>query len=245
MFPAIDLRGGLVVRLRQGEFSREQVYSDDPVAVARSFAEAGAKWIHVVDLDGARGGEARQAGAVASIVGAVRGGSGPTRVQAAGGLRTAAAIDAAIHAGVERVVVGTAALGDPALVRDAIGRHGGGRVAVALDVRDGRAVGEGWVPGATSRVLDESLDELSAVGVETFAVTAIARDGLLDGPDLELLDRCVRSTDADILASGGIRSIADVTAVQAIGCRGAIVGRAIYDGQFDLAMALAELSIGA
>jgi len=237
ILPAIDMRDGKVVRLRQGDFAREQVYADDPVAVARSFAAAGAGWIHLVDLDGARAGERRQGGAIAAIAAAVLADS--PRLQVAGGLRSAAAIADVLALGVARVVIGTAALRDAAFVATAIADHGPGRIAVALDVRDGLAIGDGWVPGAAGVPVAQALDRLTAVGVATFAVTSIERDGLMGGPDIELLGSCVRSTGAAILASGGIRSVDDLEAVRRVGCRGAIVGRAIYDGGLDLAAALA------
>jgi phosphoribosylformimino-5-aminoimidazole carboxamide ribotide isomerase len=237
VLPAIDLRDGKVVRLRQGDFAREQVYGDDPVVVARGFAAAGASWIHVVDLDGARTGERRQGTAIAAIA-ATLSSDGP-HLQVAGGLRSGAAIADVLAVGADRVVIGTAALRDVAFVAKALADHGPSRIAVALDVRDGLALGDGWVPGAGGVPVDQALDRLSSVGVTTFAVTSIERDGLLGGPDLELLASCLKATGATILASGGVRSVADLEAVRRIGCAGAIVGRAIYEGSLDLAAAIA------
>jgi phosphoribosylformimino-5-aminoimidazole carboxamide ribotide isomerase len=244
ILPAIDLRDGHVVRLRQGDFAREQVYADDPVAVAGGFAAAGAEWIHCVDLDGARAGERRQTSTISAIAAALAElpGAGP-RLQVAGGLRSREAIDEVLALGVERVVIGTAALRDPDLVAQVIADHGPGRIAVALDVRDGLAIGDGWVPGATGVPVEDALAVLASAGVTTFAATSIERDGLLGGPDLELLVACVNASGAAILASGGIRSVADLEAVRAIGCAGAIVGRAIYDGSLDLADAIAMASL--
>ena len=236
IYPALDLRGGRVVRLRQGDFAQEQVYDDDPVRVVLGFAAQGARWLHVVDLDGARGGERRQGPLVAEIV-AAGSGSG-MRIQVAGGIRTAAALDEVLAASVERVVIGTAALQDPAFVQRAIARHGADRIAIALDVRDGLAVGDGWVPGAAGKPAAEALKILADIGATTFIVTAIERDGLLGGPDLALLGQAVGLTSATVIASGGVASLADLEAVGAIGCAGAIVGRAIYDGRIDLAAAL-------
>jgi phosphoribosylformimino-5-aminoimidazole carboxamide ribotide isomerase len=236
LFPAIDLRGGRVVRLRQGDFAQESEYSTDPAAVAAGFAEAGADWIHVVDLDGALHGERRQASTLAAMV--ARLGPGRAKLQVAGGFRTEDAIEAALGRGAERVVIGTAALADPAFVGAAIERHGTDRIAVALDVRDGIAVGQGWIPGARGVAVDLALERLARVGVTTFAVTAIDRDGLLGGPDLALLERMTRATDAAIVASGGIASVDDLSAVRRIGCSGAIVGRALYDGTLDLGILL-------
>ena len=239
ILPAIDLRAGRVVRLQQGDFARERIYAEDPVAVARGFAADGAPWIHVVDLDGARAGERRETSAVRAIVTALRD-LGP-RVQVAGGLRTDEAVVDVLRAGADRVAIGTAALRDPAFVAALCDRHGPGRIAVALDVRDGVAIGDGWVAGAAGVPVGDALAQLSGAGVATFAVTAIERDGLLGGPDLDLLERCVRATDAAILASGGIRDVDDLLAVRRVGCSGGIVGRAIYDGRLDLAAAIAAI----
>ncbi len=248
VLPAIDLRGGHVVRLRQGDFAREAVYGDDPVGVACGFAAAGARWIHVVDLDGARAGERRQAAVVARIVPALESrvqdganGRETPRVQVAGGIRTAAAVADALAGGASRVVLGTAALADPEFAAAAVRRHGSRRIAVALDVRDDHAVGDGWVEGGPAVPMADALAAITAAGVTTIIVTAIERDGLLGGPDLALLERCVRSTTSAVVASGGIRSVADLEAVRRIGCAGAIVGRAIYDGRLDFAAALAAL----
>jgi len=229
-----------VVRLRQGDFAREQVYDDDPVRVARRFAADGASWVHVVDLDGAVAGRPLQAEVIGAIVAAGSGGSGlgSIRVQVAGGLRASGAIDAALAAGATRVVVGTAAITAPDLVARVLADHGPERLAVALDVRAGFAVGHGWVQGAPAALFEPALEGLAQLGVATFVVTAIERDGLLGGPDLALLGRAVGLTDADVIASGGIATLADLEAVRAMGCRGAIVGRAIYDGVIDLSEAI-------
>ena len=243
ILPAIDLRGGRVVRLERGDFARERVFSDDPTRVATGFAEQGARWVHVVDLDGARAGVQRQRSAIRTIVAGLTATTAtqPVHVQVAGGLRDADAIADAFGAGAARVVLGTVAITRPEVVADAIARHRPDRIAVALDVRGDQAVGEGWVPGATGRRLDELIARLDDAGVATLVVTAIARDGLLGGPDLELLERVADRTGAATIASGGIRSIEDLRAVRRIGCRGAIVGRALYDGGLDLRSALAAL----
>ena len=228
-----------MVRLRQGDFAQEDVFSTNPASVARTFADTGATWIHVVDLDGALRGERRQPEAIASITTELDRSEARTMLQVAGGIRSQADVDAVLGAGARRVVIGTAALADPAFVAEAIDRHGPERVGVALDVRDGVAVGQGWVAGARGVPVGMALERLSAVGVATFAVTAIDRDGLLGGPDLALLERAADSTDAAIIASGGIASLDDIRAVRRIGCVGAIVGRALYDGTLDLGSVLA------
>jgi len=235
LLPAIDLRGGRVVRLAEGDFARETVYGIDPADVARSFVTAGARWIHVVDLDGARDGAARQTDAVARIVAAV---GDRVACEVAGGLRDEAAVEAALGAGAARAVVGTAALSHPDLVERLIGRFGAERIAIALDVRDGMAVGQGWVRGASGVPVEQALAGLSGRGARTFVVTAIERDGLLNGPNVELLGRIVALGRGDIIASAGISSLADISSVRAIGCVGAIVGRAIYEGRVELSAAV-------
>jgi len=235
VLPAIDLRGGRVVRLRQGDFARETAYSDDPPAVALRFAAAGAQWLHVVDLDAARTGIGVNGAAIAAIVAAVGGGM---RVEVAGGLRDVDAVAAALSSGAARAVIGTAALRDPAFAGQLISLHGADRIAIAIDIRDGRAIGRGWAHDAETIDVEEAMDRLTEVGVVTFEVTAIERDGLLDGPNLGLYRRLTTITGRSIIASGGIASATDLRAVRAIGCTGAIVGRAIYEGRIDLEDAL-------
>ena len=235
LLPAIDLRAGRVVRLREGDFARETVYGDDPVSVARSFAEAGARWLHVVDLDGARAGRPVQVAIVTRIMAAV---GDRMACQIAGGLRDDGAVDSALASGAARIVVGTAALRDPDFAARLVGRHGPQRIVVALDVRDGLALGEGWREGAAGVPAVDALAALADAGVELFAATAIERDGLLGGPDLELLGRLVSAGRGRIIASGGVTTLADLRAVRELGCAGAIVGRAIYEGALDLAEAI-------
>lgn len=235
ILPAIDLRGGRVVRLRQGDFERETVYDTDPAGAAIAFATAGARWLHVVDLDGARTGTPVHARAIAAIVAAV---SERTQVEVAGGLRDENVVAEALGAGAARVVLGTAVLQDPAFAGRLVGTHGAAGVAVAVDVRDGRAVGHGWTADAPGIDAAEAIRRLADVGVETFEVTAIERDGLLQGPNLGLYERLVRLDMGAIIASGGISTIDDLTAVRDIGCRGTIVGRALYEGHLDLGDAL-------
>ncbi len=237
LLPAIDLRGGRVVRLSEGDFARETVYGSDPAEVARGFAAAGARWIHVVDLDGAKDGARRQTEAVARIVAAV---GESVACEVAGGLRDEEAVEAALSAGAARAVVGTAALRDPAFVERLVTRFGVERIAIALDVRDGLAVGQGWVPGASGVPVEAALADLSERGAGTFIVTAIERDGLLGGPNLELLRRLVSLRRGSVVASGGVSSLDDLAAVRALGCSGAIVGRALYEGRIDLAEAIAR-----
>lgn len=239
LLPAIDLVAGRVVRLRQGDFAQETAYSADPVAVAQTFAAAGATWLHVVDLDGAREGEPRQTSLVGAIASSI---DGNIRVEAAGGLRTVEAVATTLAAGAYRVAVGTAALRDPAFARRLVEAHGPSRIVASIDVRDGLALGEGWRDGAAGLRADDAVRALADVGVETFEVTAIDRDGLLGGPDLDLLAALVALDRGGIVASGGVSSLDDLAACRAIGCVGAIVGRALYEGRLDLAAAVAQVT---
>jgi len=235
LLPAIDLIGGRVVRLRQGDFAQETAYSDDPASVARRFADEGATWLHVVDLDGARAGEPRQLPLIAAIAAAV---PAAVRVEAAGGLRSEGAVNEALDAGAFRVAVGTAALRDPGFARRAVDVHGAERVVASIDVRDGLALGEGWREGAPGLRAADAVVLLADAGIETFEVTAIDRDGLLGGPDLDLLGALVALGCGRIIASGGVSSLDDLRATRDVGCAGAIVGRALYEGRLELAAAV-------
>jgi len=235
ILPAIDLRGGRVVRLEQGDFNRETVFSSDPVAVATAFADAGARWLHVVDLDGARAGSPVHGDVIRRVVAAV---GDRVAVEVAGGLRSVEAVSAALETGASRVVVGTGALREPGFARELIDTHGHDRIAVALDVRAGRAVGDAWRTGTDSPTVDEALERLWDEGIRLFEVTAIDRDGLLGGPDLPLYERLVALRLGSIIASAGVASAADIDEVRRIGCTGAIIGRALYDGRLSLAEAL-------
>ena len=235
LLPAIDLRDGRCVRLYQGDYDRETVYGDDPVAQARTFDEAGSPWVHVVDLDAARSGAPVNRPVVAAIAGAVG-----ARVQTGGGIRDEAAADALIEAGVARVVLGTAALEDPDLVRRLAARCS---VAVGLDVRGREVAVRGWEQGS-GRDLLEVLAGYEDAGVEAVVVTQIARDGTLEGPDLAGLAEVLGATAMDVVASGGVGTLDDLRALAGLrvdgrGLAGAIVGRALYEGRFTITEALA------
>ena len=237
LYPAIDLRAGRCVRLHQGDYGQETVYGDDPVAQALAFAAAGAGWIHVVDLDAARTGSPENRETVAAIAAAV-----PVPVQTGGGVRSVEAAEALFAAGVERVVIGTAALKDPDLVRTLASDH---RVAVGLDARAGEVASDGWLQGSGRTVLDVARSFAEA-GVDAFVVTDIARDGTLEGPDLSGLAEVAGATTVDVIASGGVGSLDDLVALAALEengrrLRGAIVGKAIYEGRVDAASAVAAL----
>ncbi|MDH4142847.1 MAG: 1-(5-phosphoribosyl)-5-[(5-phosphoribosylamino)methylideneamino] imidazole-4-carboxamide isomerase [Chloroflexota bacterium] len=231
ILPAIDLRGGRVVRLEQGDFARETSFSSDPVSVAVAFADAGARWLHVVDLDGARAGTPVHDAVIRRIVASV---GDRLHVEIAGGLRTIDAIASVLATGASRAIVGTRALQDPTFAGLLVRRFGGDAVAVALDVRAGSAVGDAWQPGAPGRAVEDALASLADVGVATFEVTAIERDGSTGGPDLALYERLLALDRGAIIASAGIATTADLDAVRSLGCAGAIIGRALYDGRLDL-----------
>ncbi len=240
LYPAIDLRGGRAVRLLHGDFGRETVYGDDPVAIAVEFAQAGARWVHVVDLDAARTGEPVNRAVVAAIAAAV--GPHGVAVQAGGGVRSDAAAASLADAGVARVVVGTAALEDPDLVSRLAARQ---PVAVGLDARAGEVAVRGWLQGSGTTVLDV-LPRFTDAGVAAVVLTDIGVDGTLAGPDRAGLAAALAATDLDVIASGGVGSLSDLRALAALevdGRRlaGAICGKALYEGRFTVAEALAAV----
>lgn len=241
LFPAIDLRGGQCVRLYQGDYGRETVYGDDPVAQARAFAAAGATWIHLVDLDAARTGDPVNRAVIAAIAAAV-----DVPVQVGGGVRDEAAADALLDAGVTRVVIGTAALEHPELVRRLAARA---RVAVGLDVRGREVAVRGWLEGSGRDVL-EVAEGFADDGVDALVVTQIARDGTLEGPDVDGLREVLAASPIPLVASGGVGTADDLRTLAALhagGRRlaGAIVGRALYEGRFTLPEALRACAGGA
>ncbi len=234
LYPAIDLLNGQAVRLYQGDYARETVYNNDPVAQAKAFADAGARWIHVVDLDAARTGSPLNREVIAAICDAVN-----VPIQTGGGVRSEEAAAALFDAGVTRVVLGTAALEDPDLVRTLASRH---PVAVGLDARGREVAVRGWEEGSGKDLLDVARGFADA-GVEALIVTEIGRDGTLEGPDLDGLGEVLEATELPVIASGGVGSVADLVALEALrsgGRRlsGAIVGRALYEGAFTLQDAL-------
>jgi phosphoribosylformimino-5-aminoimidazole carboxamide ribotide isomerase len=220
LYPAIDLRDGAVVRLLQGDYDRQTTYGDDPVAVAVSFAEQGATWIHVVDLDAARSGSPRNRGVVAAIAKAV---AGQARVQTGGGVRTADDAEALALAGVARVVMGSAAVRSPELVADASAVV---PVAVGLDHRKGELAVHGWTEGSGVMLFDALGWFPSAAA---FVITDIGRDGMLEGPDLDGLAAAAAATSVPVIASGGVATLDDVERLGRVpGIAGVITGKALY-----------------
>lgn len=234
LYPAIDLRGGRCVRLLQGDYAQETVYGNDPVAQALAFADAGASWVHVVDLDAARSGEPINRPVVAAIAKALR--ERDMQVQAGGGVRSVGDAQALAAAGVSRVVAGTAAVADPSLV-DAMAEQAGIRVAVGLDVRGREVAVHGWTEGAGD--LAEVLDRFRDRPVDAFIVTQIDVDGTGDGSDLDLYGWLLERGYKAVIASGGVGTLEHIEAVVSIGVAGVIVGRALYEGAFTVKEALA------
>ncbi|MEI6629375.1 MAG: HisA/HisF-related TIM barrel protein [Actinomycetota bacterium] len=236
LYPAIDIRGGSVVRLRQGDYEDETIYGDDPVAVAVAFADAGATWVHMVDLDAARSGDPTNRDIITSVARALR---GRAQLQVGGGVRSVADVHQLASAGVARVVMGSAAVENPELVREASAVL---PVAVGLDHRDGVVAVHGWTAAS-------ELSLMNALGMfataDVFVITDISRDGMLVGPDIEGLSMAAHATKTPIIASGGVgtlehlRELANVTNLQ-----GVIAGKAIYERRFSVQEAIQALSGG-
>jgi phosphoribosylformimino-5-aminoimidazole carboxamide ribotide isomerase len=230
LYPAIDIRDGRTVRLVQGDYERETVYDDDPVVAARRWASEGARWLHVVDLDGARSGEPQNLEHVRRIVAAV-----DVPIQLGGGLRDSGKVEDAISTGVERVVLGTAAVRDPELA-EAIAAAHGDRVVVSIDARGGKVAAEGWTE-SSERTPEEAVAALSERGIDRFVYTPVDVDGLMEGPDLDSLRALAQSTDAELIYSGGVGSLDDLRALAGLELEtldGVIVGRALYEGRLNV-----------
>ncbi|HEU5369522.1 MAG TPA: 1-(5-phosphoribosyl)-5-[(5-phosphoribosylamino)methylideneamino]imidazole-4-carboxamide isomerase [Ktedonobacterales bacterium] len=232
IFPAIDLQGGRCVRLTQGDFARAQEFSDDPAAVARRWQSEGACWLHVVDLDGARAGAQQNLEAIKSIRQATS-----IPMQVGGGLRSPESVAALFDLGIQRAILGTAALKDRDFLCACLARWGE-RIAVGLDARDGLVATDGWLETSTTPALTLA-QELADERVARFIYTDIARDGTLGGPNLKSLAQLQQALTQPIIASGGVASLADLQALAALRVEGAIVGRALYTGEVKLAEAIA------
>jgi phosphoribosylformimino-5-aminoimidazole carboxamide ribotide isomerase len=237
LFPAIDIRDGKAVRLVQGDYEQETKYEDDPVVAARRWVDGGARWLHVVDLDGARVGEPVNLEHVRRIVAAVN-----VPVQLGGGLRDSKKVEEAISSGAERVVLGTVAVRDPDMA-EAIAAAHGDRVVASIDSRSGKVAAEGWTE-RTDLDTAEVIAELVRRGLRRFVYTPVDVDGLMEGPDLDSLREVAAATDGHVVYSGGIGSLDDLRALAALALdnvEGVIVGRALYERRFTVAEARAAL----
>ncbi|MDD2956199.1 MAG: 1-(5-phosphoribosyl)-5-[(5-phosphoribosylamino)methylideneamino]imidazole-4-carboxamide isomerase [Oscillospiraceae bacterium] len=234
LLPAIDLIDGNCVRLKEGRFDTAEKVAEDPLTTAAAFRAAGAAWIHMVDLDGARTGTGQNR----EIVLAVARESG-LQVEVGGGIRSAETVKAYLEGGVARVILGSAAVRDPAFVKEMV-KAWGGRIAVGIDARDGMVQAGGWLEGSAVHYL-ELARAMESAGVGTIIFTDISKDGMMGGPNLEQLRRIREAVSCQIIASGGVSCMEDLRQVKAMGCYGAIIGKAIYNGGIDLLRAVAEL----
>ena len=236
LYPAIDIRGGQAVRLLEGDYARETIYDADPVDAAKRWAEEGAEFLHVVDLDGAKAGEPKNLDAIERIAAAV-----DCPIQVGGGLRNQQAVQQVLDAGAERVVIGTAALKDPEFLQAMLDAHGD-RIVVSVDARAGKVALEGWTEAGKEGAVD-AVAALSERGVARFLCTAIEVDGTMEGPAIDQLGEIAAATSAEIIASGGVGTLSHLTSLSSSlpTLDGAIVGRALYEQRFTVKQAIAAL----
>ncbi|MDF2937095.1 MAG: 1-(5-phosphoribosyl)-5-[(5-phosphoribosylamino)methylideneamino] imidazole-4-carboxamide isomerase [Paenibacillaceae bacterium] len=239
LYPAIDIRGGKCVRLIQGDYNQETVYNDSPVAAALAWAEQGGKWIHLVDLDGAKAGEPVNHQLIGDIARSVK-----APVQTGGGLRTVENVERLLGLGVSRVIIGTAAIENRPFVEEVLRRFGE-QVAIGIDARNGYVATRGWLE--TSEVKAEDLAvQLAELGAKTFIFTDISRDGMMQGPNVEAIVRLAQVSGQSVIASGGVSRYEDLEALAAHadkGVAGAIIGKALYTGSIELAEAHRRLGL--
>ena len=231
IYPAIDMVGGRAVRLKQGRADDMTVYGD-PLEMAKRFCEEGAIYLHMVDLDGAFTGAGGNKSIALEIAKAL-----PLKIQLGGGIRDMDTIDMLLSGGIERVILGTAAVRDPALARAALKKYGGDRVVIGIDARDGCVALQGWVEGSNVSPCDLALS-MKETGARYIVYTDISRDGMLSGPNVDSTRELVRASGMDIIASGGVSTEDDILRVRDAGCEGAIIGKAIYEGRLTLTQAM-------
>lgn len=232
LFPAIDLKDGRCVRLRQGDMAQATIFNDDAAAQARAFEAAGFAWLHCVDLNGAFAGRSANTPAIRAILSAIT-----IPVQLGGGIRERAAIESWLDAGIARVILGTAALRDPALVKEAARAHPA-RIAVGIDARDGKVAVEGWAKESSLSALDLA-KRFEDAGIAAIVFTDIARDGMMAGVNIEATRALAQAVTIPVIASGGVGGVRDIEQLASHGLYGVVIGRALYDGRIDPAAALA------
>lgn len=237
IIPAIDIRGGKCVRLYQGDYSRETIYSDDPLSVASHWVELGASRLHIVDLDGARLGKPVNLDLVSRIASSLR-----VPVQLGGGLREIASVKAALDAGIQRVILGTAAAENSNLLPELLRESGRDAVAVSVDARDGKVATRGWTEYTELRASD-LVRRIEAWGVRRFVYTDVDRDGTLTEPNFSAIEKLVQHTTMKVLIAGGVTAARDIRVLSALGVEGAIVGKALYTGDIDLTEAIKTISL--
>lgn len=226
IFPAIDILDGQCVRLIQGDYNQESVYSNSPVDMAKQWEEKGAEFIHIVDLDGAKSGNSTNKDIIQKIAQTVN-----IPVQVGGGIRSLEIIDTHIDNGVNRVIIGTAAIQDPDFLKAAVEKYGD-KIVVSLDARNGFIATDGWTDTSEVKALD-LVKDLEKIGVKTIVYTDIAKDGMLQGPNLDEQQAINEATTIDVIASGGVTTKKDVENLQALNMYGAIIGKALYDGKLE------------
>jgi phosphoribosylformimino-5-aminoimidazole carboxamide ribotide isomerase len=233
IYPAIDIRGGRAVRLVEGDFARETTFDADPADAALRWSEAGAEWIHIVDLDGARDGKGANREAIARIRSVI-----PERVhlQIGGGIRTEGDINALLELGVDRLILGSIAISDPEFVERAIVRHQS-RIAVGLDARDGKLAAQGWLEQTDVDAIDVA-HRFAGAGLQQVIFTDINRDGTFQGPNLQALEALIRTVPIDVIASGGVGTLEDIEHIAQTGAKGVIIGSALYHHKIDIVDAL-------
>lgn len=232
IYPAVDVKDGRCVRLVQGQFNDVTVYSDNPVEMALNFEKMGARYLHVVDLDGARLGEPQNIAVISEM--AVKMG---IPLQLGGGIRTIEMIEIILCKGIHRVILGTSAVRDPNLIKTAISSFGS-NLAVAIDARDGMVAIEGWAKTSEFTAVGFAR-KMEALGAKTIIYTDISRDGMLTGPNLKAMEEMTKAVGIEVIASGGVRNLEDIKNLKGIGVSGAIVGKALYTGDIDLREAIA------
>jgi len=231
ILPAIDIKNGKCVRLTQGDYNRVTEYGDDPVEVAKKWESQGADIIHIVDLDGAKSGQLINLEVIKKIVASVN-----IPIQIGGGIRTTDSVENYIKAGVMRVIIGTAAVTQPEWLKDMVAKHDD-KICVSIDAINGNIATEGWQNVLSLNAVDYIL-ELESIGVKTIVYTDISKDGMLKGPNFEMYEVIDKQTNVDIIASGGVTTLADVKRLKEIDMYGAIIGKALYDGVIDLKEAI-------
>jgi len=248
VFPAIDLRGGHVVRLKEGDLTRQTTYSDNPAEIARRWLSAGAKWLHVVNLDGAFNqaqdlvlseSDTANQRALKDILKVTR--EFGTQLQFGGGLRSLDAIEVLLGSGVDRAIIGTIAVEQPEILKDALAHFGADKIAVGIDARDGRVRIRGWQDYSRVNAADLA-QQMRTLGVQTVIYTDISRDGMGRGLNLAATKKLANTSGLEVIASGGVHTLEDVVAARDVGLVGAIVGRALYEGTVDLKSAIQEVA---
>ncbi len=228
IYPAVDLKDGQVVRLKQGDFNQETVFNPDPEGQAVRFERQGADWLHIVDLDGAREGKNRNSGVVEQIKDKT-----DLKLQLGGGIRSLAGMDEWINKGIERLIIGTLAVQEPLVVKEALSQFGRERIVISIDARNGSVATHGWLEDSGYNVI-EFAREMVRMGVQYLLYTDISRDGMLTGPDLDTLKELVMIEGAEIIASGGVSDLGHLYLLKKLGVEGVIIGKALYQGYLNL-----------